>query len=92
MGDDIGLIRNRGIAVSAVLFIWSELIRQIGNFLDELLKALKVQVEKAKRMEIDPQYRELLNLQTSLTQGEVSSGWRRNKKLNDSDKKACETK
>jgi hypothetical protein len=83
MGGKICLIKNRGLAVSAFLFIWSELILQgrmqdigeFGNFLDALVKALKIQVEKAKRMDIDPKYRELLNLQTSLTQatGDTSS-------------------
>jgi hypothetical protein len=76
MGTKITLIKNRGLAVSAFLFIWSELILQkrntdiadFGEFLSVLLKALKVQVEKAKKMEFDPKYLELLNLQTSLTQ------------------------
>jgi hypothetical protein len=83
MENKIQLIRNRGLAVSAFLFIWSELLGQnrendigkFGEFLEKLLGALRVQVEKAKRMEIDPAYRELLNLQTSLTQatGDTSS-------------------
>jgi hypothetical protein len=46
-----------------------------GQFLEELTKVLKIQVEKAKRMEIDKRYRDVLNLQTSLSQatGDASS-------------------
>lgn len=79
----ISLIRNRGLAVSAFLFIWSELIRskrekeieKFGDFLEQLLRELKKQVENAKKTGIDPKYHELLNLQTSLTQatGDTSS-------------------
>lgn len=77
LGKNITNIKNRGLAVSTFLFIWSELIKNkrqneisaFGKFLDELLGELKKQVAKAKQMEIDPAYKELLNFQMSLTQG-----------------------
>lgn len=83
MGDKLSLIRNRGFAVSAFLFIWSELIshertddiEKFGDFLVDLTKALKWQAKKAKDMLSDPEYRQLLGFQSSLSQatGEASS-------------------
>lgn len=83
MGSNLSLIRNRGFAVSAFLFIWSELIshdrtddiEKFGIFLDNLTKALKWQARKAKDMVSDPEYRQLLGFQSSLSQatGEASS-------------------
>lgn len=73
--DDLHVLRNRAITVSAVLLAWEERVssaadaNRLADFLKGFICRLQWQVKKG--LDIDPEYRYLIDFQRHLTQASV---------------------
>ena len=73
--NDPAVLRNRAIAVSAVMLAWDLSIettsdaRMLAAFVEELLHRLRWQITKG--LDVDPEYRYLVDFQRDITQASV---------------------